>query len=247
MQFIAHTSSNGVVERIFTLGEFTGVLWSPASGSEHAPLVLMGHGGGLHKKAPGVVARAEHYALHYGFTVVSIDAPGHGDRPRNERDQRWVTALRQARAAGEPIGSIVAQYNGSLAERAVPEWMATLDHLQALPEIGTEAPIGYSGMTLATHIGLPLAAAEPRIGAAVFGGAILSEALKDAARRITIPIQYVLPWDDEELDRESGLALFDAFGSREKSLHANSGGHRQVPWFEMEDSARFFSRHLGGG
>ena len=52
VHFTAETSSNGVVEREFTVGEVPGVLWSPASGSDRAPLVLMGHGGGLHKKTP---------------------------------------------------------------------------------------------------------------------------------------------------------------------------------------------------
>ena len=244
MQFTAQTSSNGVVERSFTLGEVTGVLWSPASGSEHAPLVLTGHGGGQHKRAPGVVARAHHYVTTCGFTVSAIDAPGHGDRPRNTQDQQWVAALRAARAAGEPIDTIVIDYNSSLAERAVPEWRATVDALQALPDIGTEAPIGYGGMTLATAIGVPLTAIEPRITAAVFGGAFMCDALSDAARRITIPIQVLLPWDDEEISRQHGLALFDTFAAKEKTLHAIPGGHREVPWFEVEDSARFFHRHL---
>ena len=88
MHFTAQTSSNDVVERNFTLGEVTGVLWSPASGSDHAPLVLMGHGGGLHKKTPALVARAHHYVTTCGFTVAAIDAPGHGDRPRNTRDEQ---------------------------------------------------------------------------------------------------------------------------------------------------------------
>jgi hypothetical protein len=48
VRFTAETSADGVTERDFTLGDVTGVLWSPASGAEHAPLVLMGHGGGLH-------------------------------------------------------------------------------------------------------------------------------------------------------------------------------------------------------
>jgi hypothetical protein len=46
--------------------------------------------------------------------------------------------------------------------------------------------------------------------------------------------------------REEGLALFDAFASREKTLHANPGRHGEVPAFEPESSARFFARHLGG-
>jgi dienelactone hydrolase len=245
MHFTAETSSNGVVERNFTLDEVTGVLWSPASGSDGAPLVLMGHSGGLHKKAPGILARAHHYVTTCGFTVAAIDAPGHGDRPRNAEDKQWVAALLQARAAGGPIGPIIVEFNGSLAERAVPEWQATLDALQALPEIGPEAPVGYGGMTLGTATGLLLAAIEPRITAAAFGGVFVYEALTEAARQITIPIEFLLPWDDEEINRQAGLALFDACASKEKALHAYPGRHNQVPGFEVDNSARFFLRHLG--
>ncbi|MFG1794732.1 alpha/beta hydrolase [Nocardia sp. NPDC049149] len=245
MHFTAQTSFDDVVERDFMVGDVPGVLWSPATGSEGAPLLLMGHGGGLHKKAQGLVARANHYVSAYGFTVAAIDAPGHGDRPRSAQDQQWVAALLHAQAAGEPIGPIVVEYNSSLAERAVPEWQATIDALQALPEIGTEAPIGYGGMTLATVIGLPLTADDSRITAAVFGGVFVYEALTEAAKRITVPIEFLLPWDDEDIDRQSGLDLFDAFASKEKTLHANPGGHHQTPWFETENSARFYARHFG--
>ena len=40
------------------------------------------------------------------------------------------------------------------------------------------------------------------------------------------------------------LALFDALGSTEKTLHANPGSHFAVPDFEIESSLRFFARHL---
>ena len=40
------------------------------------------------------------------------------------------------------------------------------------------------------------------------------------------------------------LDLFDAFGSQEKTLHANTGGHTGVPMFEGDDATRFFTRHL---
>src|SRR5690349_11449382 len=138
MHFTAETSSNGVIERNFILDEITGVLWSPTSDPAGSPLLLAGHSGGMHKKAPGLVASALHSVTTYGFTVAAIDAPGHGDRARNLQDQQWAEAIHQARSTGQPITSIVIDYNMSLAERAVPEWQATLDALQALPEIGVE-------------------------------------------------------------------------------------------------------------
>jgi len=184
--------------------------------------------------------------IAYGFTVAAIDAPGHGDRPRNLRDQQWAEAIHQARGAGEPIAPIVIDYTMSLAQRAVPEWQATLDALQALPEIGVEAPIGYAGVTLGVVTGLMLTAVESRIAAVSFGGVFVSDALIEAARRITVPVEYQIPWDDQEFDRASGIALFDAFASKEKTLHAHSGTHYPVPEYERDSSARFFARHLGG-
>ncbi len=247
VHFTAETLSNDVVERDFMVGEVTGVLWSPVSGSDHAPLVLMGHGGGLHKKTPGLLSRAHHCVSTYGYTVAAIDAPGHGDRPRTAQDEQARADLRQAMAAGETerVTSISVRYGTSLAKRAVPEWQATIDALQKLPEIGTEAPIGYGGgITLGTAIGIPLTAIDPRIIAAIFGGGfVVHQALLDAARRITIPIQFLLPWDDEHVDRQSALALFDAFASKEKTLHANPGDHREVRWYGIDNE--FLVRHLG--
>ncbi|MEU8873768.1 alpha/beta hydrolase [Streptomyces javensis] len=244
LQFTAETSSGGVMERDFTIGEVTGVLWSPASGPERAPLVLMGHGGGTHKKAPAMSGRAERLIAGCGFHVAVIDAPGHGGRPRTAVDEREIAAMRRAMAAGEPVGPIVVRYNAHLAERAVPEWRTTLDALQELPEIGADGPVGYFGLNMGTAIGVPLVAADPRITAAVFG-IFWHESLAGTAQRITIPIEFVLQWDDEHIPRQSGLALFDAFASEEKTLHANAGRHKEVPRFEADSAVRFFARHLG--
>ncbi|MFE9322137.1 alpha/beta hydrolase [Nocardia sp. NPDC052278] len=244
MHFTSQKSSNGVIERDFILGEVPGVLWSPESGAAGAPLVLMAHGGGQHKRAPGVLGRAHRFVTACGFRVAALDAPGHGDRPRTATDEQQVAALRQAQAAGEPIGPIVVGIHLDLAARAVPEWQATIDALQKLPEIGTEAPMGFWGIMQGTGIGVPLTAVEPRISAAVFG-CLGHETLTEAAAQITVPIEFLLQWDDELVDRRSGLALFDAFASKEKTLHANAGGHAAVPRFEVDSAVRFFARHLG--
>ncbi|HWC22832.1 MAG TPA: hypothetical protein VG502_11080 [Flexivirga sp.] len=55
--FTAQHTSDGVVERDFLIGDVPGVLWSPADASAGTPLVLMGHGGGLHKRSPGLVGQ----------------------------------------------------------------------------------------------------------------------------------------------------------------------------------------------
>ena len=147
----------------------------------------------------------------------------------------------RALSAGEPVDEIVDRLVLPLVEKAVPEWQATLDALLSLPEIG--GPVGYTGGVIA--IGIRLAVVEPRISAAVFfAGSFVPAALFEEARQVTIPLQVLLQWDDEGNDRQSALDLFDAFGSSEKTLHANLGGHTGVPQFEVDDGARFFARHL---
>jgi dienelactone hydrolase len=142
--------------------------------------------------------------------------------------------------AGEPVDEIVDAFIVPLVERAVPEWRTTLDALLSLPEIG--GAVGYEGMTA---IGIRLALVEPRISAAVFfAGGFVPGTLREAARQVTVPLQFLLQWDDEGVERQPTLDLFDAFGTREKTLHANLGGHAGVPWFEVDAAAQFFARHL---
>jgi len=231
---------DGVIERDFTLGEIPGILWAPASASAPAPLILVGHPGGLHKMHHRLAARARHYATEYGFAAAAIELPGSGDRPRSAAAEQARADLRRAMEAGEPVDEIVDAFIVPLVEKAVPEWRTTLDALLSLPGIG--GPVGYEGMTA---IGIRLALVEPRISAAVFfGGGFVPGTLFEAARQVTIPLQFLLQWDDEGMERQPVLDLFDAFGTKEKTLHANLGGHAGVPWFEVDDAARFFARHL---
>ncbi|MDQ0988831.1 dienelactone hydrolase family protein [Streptomyces sp. V3I7] len=229
---------DGVLEREFTLGEIPGTLWTPES-AVPAPLILIGHNGGLHRRESRLVARARHSAA-YGYAVAAIDHPGHGDRPRSAVDERARADLRRAMAAGEPVDGIFESFVVPLVENAVPEWRTTLDALLSLPEIG--GPVGYSGMAA---IGIRLAVTEPRIAAAgFFAGGYVPRAQREEARQVTIPLLFLLQWDDEGNPRQRALDLFDAFGTREKTLHANMGGHAGTPWFEVDDGDRFFARHL---
>ncbi len=229
---------DGVLEREFTLGEIPGTLWTPASATP-APLILTAHNNGLPKGEPRLVARARHSAA-YGYAVATIDAAGCGDRPRSTADEQARADLRRAMRAGEPVDEIFESFIGPLVEKAVPEWRTTLDALLSLPEI--DGPVGYSGWTA---LGIRLAVLEPRIAAAgFFAGGYVPRAQREEARQVTIPLLFLLQWDDEGNPRERALDLFDAFGTEEKTLHANLGGHTGTPWFELEDANRFFGRHL---
>jgi hypothetical protein len=246
MQFISEHRAAGIVERKFTLGEVPGILWLPgsASPSEPAPVILAGQPGGpagLDLAYPRLLARAQH-AAEVGFATATIELPGSGSRSRLAGVERARAELRRAVTAGEPVAEdIIDRLVLPLVDKAVPEWQATLDALLNLPEIG--GPVGYSGGVIS--VGTRLAAIEPRISAAVlFAGSFVPRSIIEDARRITIPLYVLLQWDDEGNDRRMALELFDAFGSQEKTLNANLGGHTGVPQHAGEEATRFFIRHL---
>ncbi|MFF2654164.1 alpha/beta hydrolase [Streptomyces sp. NPDC058045] len=235
---------DGILEREFTLGEIPGFLWTPesASTSAPAPLILLSPPPlGLRKVYPRLVARARHAAAD-GFATAAIELPGNGDRPRLPGAEQALADLRRALEAGEPVSDeIIDALILPLVDKAVPEWQAALDAILSLPEIG--GPVGYSGGVIS--IGTRLAVVEPRISAAVlFAGSFVPRAMFEEARQVTIPLHVLLQWDDEGNDRQAALDLFDAFGSEEKTLHANMGGHTGVPQFAGDAAAQFFTRHL---
>jgi dienelactone hydrolase len=242
MRFTSQTSSGGVREQLLTLGEIPGVLWTPDGATGARPLILMGHGGGQHKTAPGIVVRARRFVAECGFAVVAVDVPGHGDRPKDEEYDRIATENQARVDAGEELAPLIAGFQALVARQTVPEWQAVLDAVQELDHVGA-GPVGYWGVSLGCGLGVPFVAAESRVRAAVLGlGGALASA--DAAARVTVPVEFLVQWDDERVPRTQSLALFDAFASAEKSLHANPGKHGEIPAFELDSTVRFFARHL---
>jgi hypothetical protein len=240
------TLDHDVTERAFTLGDVSGILWTPStvSPAAPAPLILMGQPGGIgmQRMYPRLAARARS-AAGQGFASVSIELPGAGDRRPLPDAERARADLRQAIAAGEQPGEdVIDRLVLPLVDQAVPEWQSTLDEVLTLPEIGEQ--VGFSGGVIA--VGVRLAVVEPRIVAAgLFAGSYIPRTTMEEARRVTIPLHVLLQWDDEGNDRAAALRLFDAFGSSEKTLLANMGGHAGVPQSAGEDADRFFARHLG--
>jgi dienelactone hydrolase len=236
-----HRLDGDVLERAFTLGGIPGILWTPGSASAPTPLILLGHPGGLDRMYPRLAGRARSCAAQ-GYAAATLELPGSGERPRSAVAEQARADLRRALQAGEPVtDDIVDRLVLPLVDQAVPEWRSALDALLAQPGIG--GPVGFSGGVIS--IGVRLAVVEPRIAAAVlFAGSFVPRLIMTEARQVAVPLLVLLQWDDEGNDRRMALDLFDAFGTREKTLHANMGGHTGVPQFEGDDAGRFLARHL---
>ena len=258
MEILSEVAELGVVEERFDLlvdGEIVpGIRWRPEGVGRSHRTILIGHGGTQHKRVPNVLGLARRFVRHLGYSAVALDAPGHGERSADPRAGERRRQAIQARIAKRPKGEEIAfdpEEAKEWIERtttAISELRALVDNLEAEGE-GTQR-YGYWGVSMGTAIGLPFVATEPRIRAAVFGLAGLenrpgSERFEQSARGLTIPVLFILQWDDELVGRKSGLALFDAIGSGEKALHVNPGGHVEIPPFERDAYEEFFLRHLG--
>lgn len=257
MEILSEKVERGVVEQRFDLrveGETVpGIRWDPEDAKDPGPTILIGHGGTQHKRVPNVLGLARRFVRHLGYSAVALDAPGHGDRITDPDAAARRRQAIEARIAAGPGGRNVAFGPEEAKEwvarttKGIAEWRALLDNLDAQ---GAEPQYGYWGVSMGTAIGLPFVASEPRVQAAVLGLAGLgnrpgADRFEQAARSLTIPVLLVLQWNDELVAQASGLALFEAIGSSEKTAHVNPGGHVQIPLFERDAYEAFFLRHLG--
>lgn len=246
MRFTSARHLEGIGERRFAIAGIPGILWTPpsASAAEPVALILAGQPGGpagMDKTYPRLLERARR-AADVGFATVTIELPGSGGRPQPPGVDQARVELRHAVETGKPVSDdVIDRLVLPLVDQAVPEWQMILDVLLELPEVS--GSVGYSGGVIS--IGTRLAAIEPRISAAVlFAGSFVPRSIMEEARHVTIPLYVLLQWDDEGNDRQLALDLFDAFGSQEKTLNANTGGHTGVPRHAGDDANRFLTRHL---
>ena len=265
MDIVTETTEKGVTERRFDLKVehevVPGILWEPeqalADGTAR-PTILIGHGGTQHKRIDNVLALARRFVRHLGVSVAAIDAPGHGERIADKEAADAARRRLQGRIAGgrrngtpQPLemGPEEAKAWVDRTSNGVKEWQALVDDLQANRPDLAAGPFGYWGVSMGTAIGLPFVAEEPRITAAVLGLAGLSnrpgaDRFEAAARSLQIPVLFLFQAEDELMTLQSGIDLFQAIGSKEKTMHLNPGGHVGVPRFERAAAEEFFRRHL---
>ncbi len=217
------------------------LLWTPRETEGPLPIVLVGHGGGGDKRARWVVAMAEGLAREHGVATLAIDGPVNGDRDTNSAEAR---ELRERDRMEYRRRYYMAKY-----DEMIEDWRAALSVAQALPDVG-EGPVGYWGLSMGTRFGLPLTVAEPRIRAAVLGlfglkpGVEVNQRVYDDAPKLRTPVLFLQQLGDQQIDRQPYADLFDLLGTDDKRLHANLGGHPEVPEDELAASRLFLATRL---
>ena len=101
---------------------------------------------------------------------------------------------------------------------------------------------------MGTIIGLPVVAADDRIGAAVLGlmgltGPTRARIARDSPK-VRCPVLFLVQWDDRMFHHDVAVALWECLGSRDKRLVAHPGDHGGLPADAFETSALFLARHL---
>lgn len=200
----------------------TGALWAPEGVTDDVPLVLFGHGAsGDRYQAP--ICHLAHRLAAAGCASLSIDGPVHG--------------LRQVGPGGRAAFGDEMRREG-FVDDMVADWHAALDAAKGKVAV---REIRYFGLSMGSIFGVPLLATLPEVTAAVLGlvgttGAVapLAERLTTGAAQIRCRLLFLMQLEDELFPRDGCLALFDAFASDDKRLHANPGLHPEVPAEEID-------------
>ncbi|MCB1692606.1 MAG: dienelactone hydrolase family protein [Pseudomonadales bacterium] len=218
------------------------VLFTPVGADGPSRLVLVGHGGGGHKRAPTVMKMAEGLAAEHGIATLAIDGPVNGDRTAN--DETAAQLRRDDRQAYR------RRYYMEKYDEMVADWRAALDVALARSDI-LGGPVGYWGLSMGTRFGVPLVAAEPRIRVAVLGlfgyreGVDTNQRVYDDIGKVDVPVLFLQQLEDDEVSPGAYHELFKRIGTRDRRLHANPGRHAEVPRSELIASRLFLARKLG--
>ena len=218
----------------------TGAVWLPDSPEAGSPLVAVGHGASGDRYQVPIPYLADRLTREAGYAVLSLDGPVHG--------------LRQVGPGGREALAAEMQ-RPSAVDEMVEDWQLALTAARGLPEVGKGA-LAYFGLSMGSMFGIPLLSARQDFdvavlgllgtsGPAVRGLAGIAQLEADAAR-IRCPLLFLMQLEDELFDRPGYLALFDAFSSEDKRLHANPGPHPALPLEQVDLAFDFLRAHLDG-
>jgi dienelactone hydrolase len=221
-------------------GSVPGALWLPAAGAPKA-LLLVGHGGSRHKRAPTTLTFIGEAVERRGFAVAAIDGPLHGARRGADRSADPADTQMDFRNLWATPGNGIA---GMTAD-----WRAALAALRREAAL-SGLPVGYFGLSMGTAYGLPFVAAEPRVGAAVLGmwGANYpnSAPLVEAAGRVRCPVFFMHKTEDHFFTLDGAFAIYGALPGEDKRMLLSPGPHAEATAEQIELALTFFTRRLAG-
>ncbi len=228
-------SEKGVATRRLSIAGFEGrrvpaLVLTPEGAEGPRPVVLLGHGAGMHKEEPQMLSIARWLVRREGFAVAIADGPVHGDRKSGADDQEVYRALARRDT-----------YEGMAVD-----WQRILDACAELPDVSDQRA-AYLGFSMGCVLGIVTVANEPRLKCAVLAvGGIMDTRtgiLNEAAARIDRPVLMINQSEDEIFSRESTFRLYDAL-SGPKRLFFFPGGHTGVPREAMERVREFLHAQL---
>ena len=210
----------------------TGAVWLTDSASAPDFLMCFGHGASDDRYQDPICTLASKFR-DIGIPSLSIDGPVHG--------------LRRIEPGGREALAVEMQRPEAFADMQA-DWTVGLNVAKSLPGL-SDVQIGFFGLSMGSIFGIPFAASRDDMIAATFGllgirDNSFGQLIGEAASQIDLPLRFIVQLEDELFDRESCLALFDAFSSEEKSLGANPGLHPDVPAEEYELAFDFLVRQF---
>ena len=196
----------------------------------------MGHGGSGHKTSDLVLDAVKELVEPLKIAVLAIDGPVHGARRVDSKD--GVAVRQEFRDLWSRGGEVYSM---------VEDWKAALDNVCSRPEIDSKR-IAWYGISMGTAYGLPVVAADSRIGAAVLGmwGTCRkpSDRLEKDALNVLIPVLFQTKSEDEIFTVEGQSALFNLLRSSQKRIVSYPGGHSDPKSEQLNEAVEFLQSHL---
>ena len=196
-------------------------------------LILVQHGGPLHKRHERTEGLVRSIVAGTAAAVLLIDGPIHGARRTEELELMKMFGVFKAYWCEE--GGI---------DTMVADWSTALD---VVLDQGWADPgrVAWLGVSMGTAYGIPVCAADTRIRAAAFGMWSLEwgrqERLVEDAHRLKAPVLFQIKSEDEIFSNAGQRELFDAIGSPNKRLSTYPGGHSLTAPGQMDELLHFVS------
>lgn len=215
--------------------DITGALWLPDTPPTGDTLFCFGHGGSGHRFQAPIPHMAKQFAAS-GYPSLAIDGPDHG--------------LRQTGPGGR-AGMFADLKRPEALQDMAEDWDIAIAAARQCEDVAAPK-LAYFGLSMGAIYGIPMLAERSDVIVSTLGlwGDVPrlphSQTILSAAEKLNHPVLFLMQLEDEIVDREGYLALFDRLGSADKRIHANPGLHPDIALDEITFASEFMLGHATG-